>query len=71
MLNFLQQLEAPFSQKQKIFSGFFISFLKFALNLEHLEKKGEYPSRVISKIIDSERVGYLNVLKVLLQNTFR
>ena len=43
MLNFLQQLEAPFSQKQNTFSGFFIAFLKFALNLEHLEKKDEYP----------------------------
>ena len=43
MLNFLQQLEAPFSQKQNTFSGFFIAFLKFALNLEHLQKKDEYP----------------------------
>ena len=39
MLNFTQQLEAPLSQKQKTFSGFFIPFLKCALNLEHLEKK--------------------------------
>ena len=39
MLNFTQQLEAPLSQKQKTFSGFFIAFLKFVLNLEHLEKK--------------------------------
>ena len=36
-------------------------FLKCALNLEHLGKKDEYPSRVISRIIDSERDGYLNV----------
>ena len=43
MLNFLQQLEAPFSQKQNKFSRFFIAFVKFALNLEHLEKKDEYP----------------------------
>ena len=61
MLNCMQQLEAPLSQKQKAFSGFFIAFLKCALNLEHLEKKDEYPSRVISRIIDSERGGYLNV----------
>ena len=61
MLNFTQQIEAPLSQKQKTFSGFFIAFLKFALNLEHLEKQDEYPSRVISKSIDSERGGYLNV----------
>ena len=39
MLNFTQQLEAPLSQKQKIFSGLFIGFLKYALNLEHFEKK--------------------------------
>ena len=60
MLNFSQQLEAPLSQKQKLFSGFFIVFLKCALNLEHLEEKDEYPSLVISTIIDSERGGYLN-----------
>ena len=61
MLNFTQQLESPFSQKQKTFSRFFIAFLKCELNLEHFEKKDEYPSPVISKIIDSERGGYLNV----------
>ena len=61
MLNFTQQIEAPFSQKQKTFSGFFIAFLKCASNLEHFEKEDEYPSLVISKIIDSERGGYLNV----------
>ena len=61
MLNFSQQLEAPLSRKQKTFSAFFIAFPKCALNLEHLEKKDEYPSPVISRIIDSERGGYLNV----------
>ena len=61
MLNFTQQLEAPFSQKQKTFSEFFLAFLKCELNLEHLGKKDEYPSLVISRIIDSERVGDLNV----------
>ena len=61
MLNFTQQLEASLSQKQKTFSGFFIAFRKCALNLEHLERKDEYPSRVISRIISSERSVYLNV----------
>ena len=61
MLNFTQQLEAPLSQKQKTFCGFFIAFLKCALNLEHFEKKDEYPSLVFSRIIDFERGGYLNV----------
>ena len=59
MLNFTQQFEAPLSQK--IFSGFFITFLKCALNLEHLGKKDECPSLIISKIIDTERGGYLNI----------
>ena len=61
MLNFTQQLEALLSQKQKTFSGFFLAFLKYALNLEYLEKKDECPGLVIFKIIESERGGYLNV----------
>ena len=61
MLNFTQQLEAPLPQKQKTFSGLFLAFLKCALNLEHFEKKDEYPSLVISRIIDSEIGRYLNV----------
>ena len=61
MLNFTQELEALLSQKQKTFSQFFLAFLKYSLNLEHLERKDENPSRVISRIIDSEIGGYLNV----------
>ena len=61
MLNFRQQLKALLSQKQKTFSGLFLAFLKCALNLEHFEKKDEYCSLVISKVIDSERGGYINV----------
>ena len=61
MLNLEKQLEALLSQKQMTFSPFFTAFLKSALNLEHLEKKDEYPSLDISRIIDSERGGYLNV----------
>ena len=61
MLNFTQQLEVLLSQKQKTFSGLFLAFVKCALNLEHFEKKDEYSSLVISKVIDSERGDYLNV----------
>ena len=61
MQNFPQQLQTSISQKQKIFSGFFIEYLEYALNLEHFEKKDEHPSPVIFEIIESERVGYLNV----------
>ena len=60
-MNFTQQFESPLSQKQKTFSLIFLAFLKCALNLEHLEKKDEYPSLVISRIIDSKIGGYLNV----------
>ena len=59
--NFPQQIQTPISQKQKSFSGFFIAYLECASNLEHFEKKDEHPSLVIPEIIDSERVGYLNV----------
>ena len=34
-------------------------------------KENEYPSLIISEIIDAERRGYLNVWKVLLPNTIR
>ena len=61
MQNFPQQLQTPISQKEKIFSGFFIAYPEYASNLEQFEKKNEHPSLVISEIIDSERVGYLNV----------
>ena len=62
MQNFPQQFQTPISQKQKIFSHFFIAYLECASNvLEHFEKKDEHHSPVISEIIDSERVGYLNV----------
>ena len=61
MQNFRQQFQTPLSQKQKIFSGFFITFLKCAWNLEHFQKKDEYHSLIISEIIDAEKRGYLNV----------
>ena len=61
MPNFLQQFKTPLSQKQKTFSGLFITFLKCAWNLEHIQKKDGYPSLIISEIIDAERRGYLNV----------
>ena len=47
--------------KQKTFSEFFIAFLECEWNLEHFQKKDEYPSLIISEIIDAERRGYLNV----------
>ena len=61
MQNLRQQFQAPLSQKQRTFSVFFIAFLKCAWNLQHSQKKDEYPSLIISEIIDAERRGYLNV----------
>ena len=61
MQNLAQQFQTPLSHKQKTFSGFFIAFLKCASNLEHFLKKYEYPSLIISEIIDAGRRGYLNV----------
>ena len=60
MQNFPQQFRTPLYHKQKTFSQFFIAFLKCAWNLEHFQKKDEYPSLIISEIIDTERPGYLN-----------
>ena len=61
MQNLLQQFQTPLSQKQKTFSRFFIAFLKCAWNLEHCQQKDEYPSLIISEIIDAKRRRYLNV----------
>ena len=60
MQNLLQQFQTPLSQKQKTFSRFSIAFLKCAWNLQHFQKKDEYPSLIISEIIDAERRGYWN-----------
>ena len=48
-------------KKEWLFVGFFIGFLKCAWNLEHSEKKEEYPSLIITEIIASERFVYLSV----------
>ena len=48
-------------QKKTNFFRFFIAFLKCAWNLEHSEKKEEYPSLIITKIIASERDVYISV----------
>ena len=59
--NLAQQVQTPLSPKEKTFCWIFIAFLKCACNLEHFEKKDEYPSLIISEIMDCERGGYLNV----------
>ena len=61
MQNLAQQFQTLLSQKQKTFSEFLIAFLKCAWNLDHFQKKDEYPNLIISEIIDAEKRGYLNV----------
>ena len=61
MMIFWQQLQTPLSQKGKTFFGFFIAFLKCAWNLEDSETKEEYPSLIITEIIESEIDIYLIV----------
>ena len=56
-----QQLQTLLSQEEKTFRGFFIALPKCAWNLEHSEKKKEYPSLIITEIIASERDIYLSV----------
>ena len=58
---FWQQLITLLSQEEKTFPGFFIAFPKCAWNLDDSEKKEEYPSLIITKIIASERDIYLSV----------
>ena len=61
MQNLPQQFQTLLSQKKKTFSWFFIAFPKITWNLEHFQKKDEYPSPITSEVIDAERRGYLNV----------
>ena len=61
MQNLLQQFQTPLYQKQKTLSEFFMAFLKCEWNLEHFQKKDEYPSLIISEVIDAKKRGYLNV----------
>ena len=57
---FWQQLPTPLSQEENTFCRLFIKFPKCALNLEHSEKKEEYPSLITTDIIASERDVYLS-----------
>ena len=61
MQTFWQQVQTNLSHKGETFLRFFIEFLKYALNLEHSEKKEECPSVIITEIIASERHVYLSV----------
>ena len=50
-----------FLKNKRHFSGFFIAFLKCAWNLKHFGKKEEYPSLIISEMMDCEKGFYWTV----------
>ena len=59
--NLTQEIQTAISQKQKTFSGTFITYLKSITNSEAFAKKVESASLSICEIIDAEKSGYLNV----------
>ena len=59
--NLTQETQTAISQKQKTFSGIFITYLESITNSEAFVKKVECASLSISEIIDAEKSGYLNV----------
>ena len=58
---FWEQFQTLLSEKSEAFCQFLIAFLKCAWNLQHSKKKEEYPSLIITEIIESERDVYLSV----------
>ena len=58
---FWQILQMLLSQKENTFCPLFIAFPKSEWNLEHCEKKEEFPSLIITEIIASEIDVYLIV----------
>ena len=58
---FRNNFKRHYLRNKRLFLFFFIEFLKCAWNLEHFQKKHEYPSLIISEVIDAEKRGYLNV----------
>ena len=59
--NLTQELQTAISQKQKTFSGTFITYLKSIKNSKAFAQKVESASLSICEIIDTEKSGYLNV----------
>ena len=48
-------------KNKSLFVDFLLHFWNAAWNLEYFEKIDEYPSLIISEIVDCERGVYLNV----------
>ena len=52
----MHTIQIHFSQKQKIFSGFFAAFFEFALNFEHFKKKMTLIANVFPKLPTTKNV---------------
>ena len=58
-------------RNKRLFLDFLLHFWNVHEIYSIFNKKHEYPTLIISEIIYAERRAYLNVWKVLLQNTIR
>ena len=58
---FWQQFQTLLYKKGKTFWALLFLFRKCGWNLQHSQKKEEYPSLIITEIIASERDIYLSV----------
>ena len=54
--NFRVQVQTPLSQKQKTSCEFFIAFLKFAWNLEHIKKKMSILASLLPELMNLKEV---------------
>ena len=61
----MQQVRTALSQKWRTCCSTFISFFESTQNFAQFEKKGQFHSLNISKVIDSDKCGYFNVRKLL------
>ena len=68
---FAQQFQTYLSEKPKIVSAIFITYLKSTRKFFHLEKNYRLHSINISEVLHSEKYSYLNAKKQLFQNTLQ
>ena len=64
-------LKRHYLKNKRLFPDFFLHFWNVDEIYSIFQNKNEYSSVIISEIIDADRRGYINVWKVLLQNTIR
>ena len=68
--NLKQELQTAISQKQKTFSGIFITYLKSITNSEAFAKKVQSASLSISEIIEAGKSGYLTSNRPCFRTSF-